>query len=79
MNKKREGLFAKVRALLAKTVENGCTEAEAMAALELARRLMAEHEITEKHTHRLEQDINALPETWLWSHKRWKHKRPVTA
>ena len=23
--------------------------------------------------------ISALPETWLWSHKRWKHKRPVTA
>lgn len=39
----------------------------------------AEHEITEKHTRRLEQDIRALPETWLWSHKRWKHKRPVKA
>jgi hypothetical protein len=47
MNKKRETLFAKVRALLAKTVENGCTEAEAMAALELAQRLMAENEISE--------------------------------
>lgn len=47
MNKKREALFAKVRALLAKTVDNGCTEAEAMAALEVARRFMAEHEITE--------------------------------
>lgn len=31
--------------------------------------------ITEAHTRRLEKDIHLLPETWLWSHKRWKHKR----
>ncbi len=37
----------------------------------------AENEITELHTRRLEQDIIARPETWLWSHRRWKHKRPV--
>ena len=24
----------------------------------------------------LEQDIVAYPETWLWSHRRWKHQRP---
>lgn len=36
-----------------------------------------EGEITEMHTKRLEQDIIAQPETWLWSHRRWKHKRPV--
>ncbi|HLG03959.1 MAG TPA: lysophospholipid acyltransferase family protein [Bacteroidia bacterium] len=36
----------------------------------------AEFEITEAHTKRLEQDIRRLPATWLWSHKRWKHKRP---
>ena len=34
-----------------------------------------EGEITELHTKRLEKDIIAQPETWLWSHKRWKHKR----
>jgi len=34
-------------------------------------------EISERHTKRLEQDIIANPETWLWSHKRWKHKRPA--
>ena len=34
--------------------------------------------ITERHTKRLEQDIIAQPETWLWSHKRWKHKRENT-
>lgn len=34
-----------------------------------------EGEITELHTQRLEQDIRKAPETWLWSHRRWKHKR----
>jgi len=34
-------------------------------------------EITEKFTRRLEDEIRAQPETWLWSHRRWKHKRPV--
>ncbi len=32
-------------------------------------------EITEAHTRRLEEDIIAQPATWLWSHRRWKHKR----
>lgn len=30
-------------------------------------------EISELHTRKLEQDILEQPETWLWSHKRWKH------
>ena len=34
-------------------------------------------EITAMHIKRLERDIIARPETWLWSHRRWKHKRPV--
>lgn len=33
--------------------------------------------ITEAHTKRLESDITDQPETWLWSHRRWKHKRPA--
>jgi Kdo2-lipid IVA lauroyltransferase/acyltransferase len=33
--------------------------------------------ITEKHIHILEEIIREKPEYWLWSHKRWKHKRPV--
>jgi KDO2-lipid IV(A) lauroyltransferase len=32
-------------------------------------------EITEKHTRRLEQQILAQPEYYLWTHKRWKRKR----
>lgn len=34
-----------------------------------------EGEITEKHTKKLEADIIEQPETWLWTHKRWKHQR----
>jgi KDO2-lipid IV(A) lauroyltransferase len=34
-----------------------------------------EIEIIEKFTRRLERDIKSIPETWLWSHRRWKHKR----
>jgi len=36
-----------------------------------------EYEITQRHTAKLESDILKNPEIWLWSHKRWKHKRPV--
>lgn len=32
-------------------------------------------EITEIHTRRLESDIRARPELWLWTHRRWKHRR----
>lgn len=32
--------------------------------------------ITEKHTRWLEEKVIASPSFWLWSHKRWKHKRP---
>lgn len=34
-------------------------------------------QISEMHTRRLEKDIIAQPEVWLWSHRRWKHKKPV--
>lgn len=34
-----------------------------------------EGEISEIFTRRLEKDIMEQPETWLWSHRRWKHKR----
>ncbi|NSL90084.1 lipid A biosynthesis acyltransferase [Chitinophaga sp. Mgbs1] len=32
-------------------------------------------DITAAHTRQLETDIIAQPATWLWSHKRWKHRR----
>ena len=32
-------------------------------------------ELTRMHTRMLEQYIREEPELWLWSHRRWKHKR----
>ncbi|MFY9307463.1 MAG: lysophospholipid acyltransferase family protein [Bacteroidia bacterium] len=34
-------------------------------------------EITEKVTRLLEKDIRAVPQYWLWTHRRWKHKKPA--
>ncbi|NQX92676.1 MAG: lysophospholipid acyltransferase family protein [Flavobacteriales bacterium] len=33
-------------------------------------------EIVKKANGMLEQDIIQNPQYWLWTHKRWKHKRP---
>lgn len=38
---------------------------------------LPEGEISELHTRHLEKNICDQPYTWLWSHRRWKHKRPV--
>lgn len=35
-----------------------------------------EGQISELHTRNLEKNILEQPETWLWSHRRWKHKSP---
>jgi Kdo2-lipid IVA lauroyltransferase/acyltransferase len=34
------------------------------------------HQITRKYFELLENDIRERPELWLWSHKRWKRKKP---
>ena len=34
------------------------------------------YQITELHIRKLEEVINKKPDYWLWSHKRWKHKKP---
>lgn len=39
---------------------------------------LSEEEITEKHVRRLEEIIRQKPEYWIWSHRRWKHKKPAT-
>lgn len=43
-----ESILNKIKNLLNKTVENGCTESEALAAMTLARKLMLKHKIEEK-------------------------------
>ncbi|HEY0299163.1 MAG TPA: lysophospholipid acyltransferase family protein [Arachidicoccus sp.] len=32
-------------------------------------------ELTEMYARELEKDIKSQPQTWLWSHRRWKHRR----
>lgn len=44
----KESVLNKVRAMLSKTVDNGCTENEAMIALQMAEKLIAEHEISDE-------------------------------
>jgi KDO2-lipid IV(A) lauroyltransferase len=38
---------------------------------------LPEYLITDTHVRRLEEIITEKPEYWLWSHRRWKHKRPI--
>jgi hypothetical protein len=47
MTTQREGLLDKIRALLAKTVEAGCTEAEALAGLSKARAMMDAYAVSD--------------------------------
>ncbi len=37
------------------------------------------YEVTEKHVRLLENQIRKRPELWMWSHRRWKHKKPAGA
>ncbi|MBA3682135.1 MAG: lysophospholipid acyltransferase family protein [Bacteroidetes bacterium] len=38
---------------------------------------LADGVITELHTKALERNIQQQPFAWLWSHRRWKHKKPA--
>jgi KDO2-lipid IV(A) lauroyltransferase len=38
---------------------------------------LSENQITETHVKKLEEIIREKPEFWIWSHRRWKHKKPV--
>ena len=55
-------------------VERGHYEVELTKLFENAKDA-DEYEITEKYARALEQVIQKNPEYWLWSHRRWKHKR----
>jgi len=56
-------------------VRRGYYEVEYFLITENAKET-AKFEITEQCTRFLEKIIREKPEYWLWSHKRWKHKRP---
>lgn len=56
MTDNRQKLLDKIKALLSKTVDNGCTEAEAMSALSMAQAMMDAHEITEDEVNETKQE-----------------------
>lgn len=62
MSNNRENLLKKIRALMSKTVENGCTEAEAMSALSMAQAMMDAYEISEADLNEIKQE-SAIKET----------------
>lgn len=47
MSANRDNLLKKIKALMSKTIENGCTEAEAMTALAMAQVMMDAYDVTE--------------------------------
>lgn len=76
---RRDSLFRKIRALLAKTTAAGCTEDEALAAAALARRLMDDYDIAstdlEEPNPWTEQDF---PNTSPRQRKRdWRLRRAI--
>jgi hypothetical protein len=56
MTDNRENLLDKIRALLSKTVERGCTEEEHLAALAKARAMRDAYEITDEELHLTEKE-----------------------
>jgi hypothetical protein len=56
MSAGRNSLIRKIKALLNKTTDNGCTEAEMMAALAMARALMDDYEVTDADLHEAAED-----------------------
>lgn len=69
----REKLIAKIRALTAKTVDAGCTEAEALLAAEKAAALMRDYEISRTELFIEQQSVRRRtagqsPRDRLWRH-----------
>jgi KDO2-lipid IV(A) lauroyltransferase len=67
-------LDAVVLFLYLRKVKRGQYESEFGLVTDQARQC-APFEITDRCNSLLEQQIILQPEFWLWSHKRWKHKR----
>ena len=61
-----------------KRVKRGYYTCEFMP-ISLEPKLTDELEITKKYFELLEERIKEQPEIWLWTHKRWKHKRNTTS
>jgi Kdo2-lipid IVA lauroyltransferase/acyltransferase len=67
-------LNAVVLTVHSRKIKRGYYEVEYFLITEYAKDT-AKFEITEQCTRFLEKIIRETPEYWLWSHKRWKHKR----
>jgi KDO2-lipid IV(A) lauroyltransferase len=72
--KMAQKLDAVVLFLYSRKVKRGYYEAEFQLVTEHASTCQ-KYEITDRCNHLLEQQIIENPAYWLWSHKRWKHKR----
>jgi KDO2-lipid IV(A) lauroyltransferase len=57
-----------------KKIRRGYYEAEFTKLVE-APKLLSEAQIAEKYIRKIEDGIREQPEFWLWSHRRWKHKK----
>lgn len=57
-------------------IKRGYYEIEFIPITDQAKKT-APYEITEKHVKQLEKIMKDKPEYWLWSHRRWKHKKPA--
>jgi len=67
-------LDAVVLFLYSRKKKRGQYEAEFLLVTDHAK-TSPRFEITDNCTHILEKQIQEYPEFWLWSHKRWKHKK----
>jgi len=73
-NPRRERIAATIRALRAKTVENGCTEAEALAAAEKLAQILRDHNMTVDEAEMRESPFTRHREThddWI-GERLWK-------
>lgn len=59
-----------------KRVKRGYYHIELQLITDVPGSFKEEGALTALHSAYLERDINEQPESWLWSHRRWKHKLP---
>ncbi len=59
-----------------KRVKRGYYHIDLQLIADAPRSFQDEGVLTALHASFLEKDINQQPESWLWSHRRWKHKLP---